>query len=242
MNAPNIPVLALPTPALPILYGVTTSRASRNVWFLEELGVAYARVLTPYKDKATHTPEFLALNPNAHIPVWVDENGVMWESLAINLYLARKHGGAMSPQNRLPQNRSPQNLSPQTLAEEGQALKWSFWAVTELERDCLTVLMHRLVMPEPNRKADLAAQAEGALRKPFGVLNAHLSKHAYVLGDRFTVADVNVAAIMAWARAAKGLLAEYPALAAWLASCLQREAYKKLQTYAKAEQTAWNDG
>ncbi len=204
----------------PILYGICASRASRNLWLLEELATPYERVLIAYKNKATHTPEFLAVNPNAHIPALVDGQTVMCESLAINLYLARKHGGP---------------LSALTLAEEAQLLMWSFWVVTEVEKDALTVLMHRLAMPEQQRRPELAAQAEGALRKPFGVLNAHLSKQAYALGDRFTVADINLAAICSWARPAKALLDVQPHLAAWLARCLARPAYKKVQAMANAE-------
>ncbi len=204
----------------PILYGITASRASRNVWLLEELATPYERVLTSYQDKGSHTPEFLAINPNGHIPALVDGDVVMCESLAINLYLARKHGGP---------------LSALTLAEEAQLFKWSFWAVTELERDALTVLMHRLAMPTEQRKPELAKQAEGALRKPLGILNEHLVNNAFVLGERFTVADINLAAICSWVRPAKELLDANPHVSAWLGKCLGREAYKKMQSFAKSE-------
>jgi glutathione S-transferase len=209
---------------LPVLYGNTASRTMRNVWLLEELGIAYERVLLHYKNKGCHTPEFLAINPNGHIPALVDGPVVMCESLAINLYLARKYAGP---------------LSAQTLAEEAQLLKWSFWAVTELEKDALTVLMHRLAMPAQQRKPELAAQAEGALRKPFGVLNAHLAsvphEQPYLLGDRFTVADINVAAICNWARPAQALLAANPCVSDWLTRCLARAAYIRVQGFAKLE-------
>jgi glutathione S-transferase len=204
----------------PILYGITASRASRNLWLLEELATPYERVVLGFRNKQTHSPEFLAINPNGHIPALVDGQVVMCESLAINLYLARKYGGP---------------LSALTLAEEAQLLKWSFWAVTELEKDALTVLMHRLAMPAEQRKPELAAQAEGALRKPFAILNAHLAKHPYLLGERFTVADINVASICAWARPAKALLASHPMVASWLAQCLERAAYQRVQGFAKAE-------
>jgi glutathione S-transferase len=204
----------------PVLYGNTASRTMRNVWLLEELAVPYERVLLNYKNKGCHTPEFLAINPNGHIPALVDGDVVMCESLAINLYLARKYGGP---------------LSALTLVEEAALLKWSFWVVTEVEKDALTVLMHRLVMPAAMRKPELADQAEGSLRKPFGVLNAHLAQCPYLLGERFTVADVNVAAICSWVRPARALLDEHPHFARWLAKCLEREAYKTLQRYVKDE-------
>ncbi len=204
----------------PILYGITASRASRNLWLLEELATPYERVLTNFKNKGCQTPEFLAINPNGHVPALVDGDVVMCESLAINLYLARKYGGP---------------LSALTLAEEAQLLKWSFWAVTELEKDALTILMHCLVMPVDMRKPELVKQAEGSLRKPLGVLEAHLAQHTFVLGDRFTVADINLAAICSWVRPAAALLEANSHVAAWLARCLNREAYKTVQSFAKNE-------
>ena len=204
----------------PVLYGITGSRASRNLWLLEELGIAYERVLIDFKNKGCQTPEFLAINPNGHVPALVDGEVVMSESIAINLYLARKQGG---------------ELSAQTLAEEAQLLKWSFWAVTSIEKDALTVLMHTLVMPPEMRKPELVKQAEGSLRKPLAVLEAHLAKHAYVLGNRFTVADVNLAAMCSWVRPANALLQDHPQVAAWLALCLGRPAYKKVQAFGQAE-------
>ncbi len=205
---------------IPVLYGNTASRTMRNLWLLEELAVPYERVALDYKNKGCRTPEFLAINPNGHIPALVDGEVVMCESMAINLYLARKYGGS---------------LSALTLAEEAQLFKWSFWAVTELEKDALTVLMHRLAMPLEMRKPELADQAEGSLRKPLGILNAHLGNHVYLLGDRFTVADVNVAAICSWMRPARALLEANPHLARWLTACLNRDAYKTVQCFAKNE-------
>jgi glutathione S-transferase len=205
---------------IPILYGITASRASRNLWLLEELGIPYERVVLGFRNKETHTTEFLAINPNGHIPALVDGQVVMCESLAINLYLARKYGGPLSALN---------------LAEEAQLLKWSFWVVTELEKDALTVLMHRLVMPLEMRKPDLANQAEGSLRMPLAILNTHFSNNEFILGSRFTVADINVAAICSWVRPAKSLLDNNPHFAKWLATCLEREAYKKVQRFAKNE-------
>ena len=140
--------------------------------------------------------------------------------MAINLYLARKHGGALAAQN---------------LAEEAEVLKWSFWAITELERDALTVLMHRLAMPAEQRKPELAAQAEGALRKPLAVLNAHLESKDFMLDNRFTVVDINLACIINWVRPAKDLLGSYPHITRWLAACLAREAYVRLQAMGRAE-------
>lgn len=200
------------------LHGIAASRTARPLWLLEELGAPYEYVHQTYAGGATRTPEFLALNPNGHIPVLQDGDLTLWESMAINLYLAKKFGGP---------------LAAADLAEEGELLKWSFWVVTECEKDALTVLMHRVAMPADKRNPELAAQAEGALKRPLGVLDAHLAKRPYVLGDRFTVADVNLASVLAWAQGAKDLMAGFPNVAGWLERCLARPAQKKVRQLAK---------
>ena len=77
------------------LYGVPRSRAMRSLWMLEEVGVPYENVKTMFGPTGSRTPEFLRINPNGHIPAMVDGDLVLWESLAINLYLARKYGKAL---------------------------------------------------------------------------------------------------------------------------------------------------
>lgn len=207
------------------IYGIGASRAARPIWTALELGVPFEHIATPYAAGATRTPEFLALNPNGHIPVVVDERpeGVVtvWESMACVLYIARVHGRA-----------DGQSITPANAREEAEALRWSFWAVTELENDALTVLMHRMAMPTEQRKPELAAQAENRLKVPLAVLESHLqAQHAqgeaYLAANRFTVADVCVASVANWIRPAAALLAQYPAVSSWLHACVERPAQKQ---------------
>ena len=207
------------------IYGIGASRAARPIWTALELGVPFELISTPYAGGATRTPEFLALNPNGHIPVVVDERPegavTVWESMACTLYIARVHGKA-----------DGQSISPATPREEAEALRWSFWTVTELEKDALTVLMHRMAMPEAQRKPELAEQAESRLKVPLAVLEQHLqAQHAqgeaYLAANRFTVADVCVASVASWIRPAAELLAQYPAVTAWLQACVERAAHQQ---------------
>ncbi len=207
------------------IYGISASRALRPLWTALELGVPFEHVAATYKGGATRTPEFLQLNPNGHIPVVVDERPdgavTVWESMACALYIARVHG---QPDG--------QSITPSSAREEAEALRWSFWAVTELEKDALTVLMHLMAMPSDQRKPELADQAESRLRVPLAVLEGHLQAQsgrgeAYLAANRFTVADLCVASVANWLRPAVGLLAQYPAVAAWLHACLAREAHKQ---------------
>ncbi|PUE55255.1 glutathione S-transferase family protein [Limnohabitans parvus] len=207
------------------IYGIGASRAVRPLWAALELGVPFELVATPYQGGATRTPEFLAINPNGHIPAVVDarpEGDVtVWESMACALYIARVHGQA-----------NGQTITPATPREEAEALRWSFWTVTELEADALTVLMHRLAMPEDQRKLELADKAESRLKVPLAVLEKHLqAQHAkgeaYLAANRFTVADVCVASVASWIRPAAALLAQYPAVSVWLHACVERPAQKQ---------------
>ena len=67
------------------IYGTTASRAARPLWVAEELHLVYAHIPLDYLDGGTRTPEFLALNPNGHIPVVDDGGVVVWESMACAL-------------------------------------------------------------------------------------------------------------------------------------------------------------
>src|SRR5688572_6461289 len=168
------------------LYGVPRSRALRSLWMLEELGLPYENVkITPAVD--TRTPEFLRLNPNGHVPVLQDDGLTLCESMAINLYLARKYD---------------KGLWPKTVEDEGRVLQWSFWAMTEAEEPILTALLNRMVLPKAQRDAAKADDAAERFKKPLAVLEQALAGKTYLLGDIFTVADLNVAAVFSWAQMA----------------------------------------
>lgn len=206
------------------IYGIAASRAVRPLWAAAELGLDFRHVALDYRDKGTHTPDFLALNPNGRVPAVVDARPegdvVVWESMACALYIARHHGPA-----------DGQSITPATPREDAEALRWSFWALSETEADALTVLMHRMVMPEERRKPALADAAERRLEKPLQVIEQHLRRQqengqAHLAAERFTVADLCVASVLNWARPARALMAANPLTHGWLHRCIARPAYK----------------
>jgi glutathione S-transferase len=201
------------------IYGVAASRAVRTLWMAEELGLTYEHVPVHYMGGGAKTPEMLALNPNGHIPVIDDDGVVVWESLAINLYLARKHGGT---------------LAAASLPEEAALLQWSFWAANECEKDALTILMHRQALPADQRDLTIAEKAAQRLRAPFAVLEGHLLQREYLLGERFTVADINVVSVLNWARPDTELMAEHTMVAAWIKRCISRDAFQIVKALARA--------
>jgi glutathione S-transferase len=195
------------------LHGTSRSRSARSLWALEELGVAYEHNPMPTTDakSAAH----LKLNPNGHVPVLEDDGVVLWESMAINLYLADKYG--------------KNSLWPQDAAGRAEAYKWSFWAMTEVEPHLLTILRNRVMAPPENRDEKAAQAAVEALKAPLNALEESLKGKEYLLGKNFTIADLNVAAVMSWIPMMKLDLSSTPTVAAWLQKCLGREANKKVR-------------
>ena len=192
------------------IYGVARSRAARVLWMAKELGIDYEHIKVDFATGETRRPEHLALNPNGHVPVINDDGFILCESMAINLYLAKKYGAG--------------GLYPSGLQDEARAWQWSFWGMTEVERPLLTALMNRAVYPDKQRDAAAADAAERALAQPLGVLEGALARSANLLGDRFTVVDLNVASILAWARPAQIDMAAFPKVAEWLKNCAERPA------------------
>jgi glutathione S-transferase len=208
------------------IYGVYRSRASRNYWMANELGIPFAsvpviqgyRLDNPLAADApinTLSPDFVAINPMGLIPAIKDGDLVMHESLAINLYLARKHGGP---------------LSGQTAEEDGLLSMWTLFAAAELEPHSIR-LVQTYDRGEDTSDAGKAtiAVASRSLKRPLDVLEKHLSAHDYLVGNRFTAVDINVAEVLRYAQTEQALFDARPALNAWIERCQSRPAYLAMQ-------------
>ena len=207
------------------IYGVYQSRASRTYWMARELGIEFEsipvlqarRLDDPKADDAplnTHSPHLLAVNPNGQIPTIDDDGLVLWESIAINLHLARKHRGP---------------LAAGSLAEEGLLEMWSFWAVNQIEQAAVKiVLTYDNELQETPGGRETLAVATRMLKRPFEILDAHLSSQEYLVGNRFTVADLNVAEICRYAMSEKALTDPSPNVVAWYERCHDRPAFKDM--------------
>ena len=193
------------------IYGVARTRAFRAVWIAEELGIAYQHVPVEIGDAGARTPEFLALNPNGRLPFIDEGDFVLTESLAITLYLAKKHSHGA--------------LYPATRNDEARAWQWSFWALAEVDRGVNIWSLHAVRLPPGERDAALRDEALNVLAAPFKVLDAAVAKNFYLLGPNFTVADLNVAAVIS--RAVDMDLTAWPHLQDWLNRCLDRPAARK---------------
>ncbi len=214
------------------IYGVYRSRATRTLWLAGELGLNFKlvpviqarRVEDPLAANApmnTLTPSFLAINPMGTIPCIEDDGMVLYESMAINLYLARKHGTSVAPAD---------------LAEDAQMMQWSFFAATEIETNTLKIsstVSEGLANTDAGQAViEVAARL---LRRPFKVLEQHLSENEYLVGNRFSVADINVAEVVRYAQAHTPLFEANPAVKAWLDRCQSRAAFKAMWSARDSE-------
>jgi glutathione S-transferase len=207
------------------IYGIARTRAFRALWVAEELRLAYDHLPIEIGDAGAKSPEFLAINPNGRLPVIVDDGFVLFESLAITLYLAKKHGFG--------------TLYPAALEGEAKAWQWSFWAIAEVDRGVNIWSLHAVRLPPAERNAAMREEALKVIAAPFRVLDAAVAKQPYLLGDTFTVADLNVAAVIS--RAADMDLTAVPHLKDWLTRCLDRPAARQalaLKTKADDETPA----
>ncbi|MBB2754659.1 UNVERIFIED_ORG: glutathione S-transferase [Rhizobium aethiopicum] len=208
------------------IYGVYRSRASRVYWMAEELGLEFRsvpvlqarRLAEPLSEDAplnTHSPDFAAVNPMAQIPSIKDGELVMHESLAINLYLARKHGGP---------------LAGQTVEEDGLLTMWTVWAASQVEPHSVRiVLTYDNGLENSEEGKQTIAAACQALRRPLAALEAQLAGRQWIVGDRFTVADLNIAEVLRYAQSEEALFDAHPNVKAWIGRCQSRAAYKRMQ-------------
>ncbi|MCC6778017.1 MAG: glutathione S-transferase family protein [Hyphomicrobiales bacterium] len=188
------------------IYGIARTRAFRALWIAEELGLDYEHVPIEIGAAGARRPDYLSLNPNGRLPAIDDDGFVLWESLAITLYLAKKHG----------------RFYPATLEGEAKAWQWSLWAVQEVDRGVNIWSLHAVRLPPQDRDPQRLAEALAVLEAPFKVLDAAVAGRPYLLGDEFSVADLNVTAVIS--RAIDMDLSAKPHLRDWLVRCLARPA------------------
>ncbi len=211
------------------LYGVFRSRASRPLWLLAELDLPFTHVpvIQAYRMTTdpraldapinTTSPAFLAVNPQGQIPAYAEDDLVLTESLAITHHIARTHGGT---------------LGPQTPAEAALIDQYSLLAATAIETPALEMLYSDAATPEG--QANIAVNSE-KLRRPLARLQSDLQGQEYLVGDRFTVADINMAECLRYAQGQTALLAEFPAVKAWLDRCQARPAFQSMWAARMAE-------
>ena len=196
------------------LYGQYRSRAFRVAWLCKESNIPYEHVnVTINVEGATcKQPDYVRLNPNARVPTIDDDGVVLWESAAINLYLAEKY-------------KSP--LWPADMKGKGRVLQWAFFIANDVEPNMVTVMQHRVMFPPEKRNAALADECDAKLQPRLKVLDEHLAKNRYFGGDRWDMADFMVASVCYSFTVMKYDLSKYPSFQKWLMASIERPKAKE---------------
>jgi glutathione S-transferase len=191
------------------------NRGGRCILALEECGQKYEVHDISLEKGDNKKPDYLKLNPNGTVPTLVDGDTVVWESMAINLYLAEKYG---------------KDLMPTRVEERAQVYKWTVWAIATLEPPLVTVFLNRVRLPEAERDAaaaHAAAEKSGELLK---ILNHDLEGKKFLVAERYTIADLNVGHCVAWANMLGLDMSAMPNVQKWMGTLVQRPAFQKLMS------------
>jgi glutathione S-transferase len=192
----------------PKLFGISGSRALRAIWGIEEVGIDYEQVPVTF-GADSKTVDYLSVNPNGRIPTLIDGDLHLFESMAINLYLTKRYGGALYPTNA---------------NDEAKAWQWSVWAISEIEPLQMQIVVQKLFTPEEKRNPKVVEGAGKGLQRPLKVLDAALVGRDWLIGNRFSVADLNVAAVMHLMKMINFTYAEHTNLQRWADACYARPA------------------
>jgi GST-like protein len=156
--------------------------------FLEESGLDYEPVAVDTRKGEQFTPEYLAINPNAKVPAIVDDGAIVFDSNAILLYLAEKTG---------------QFLPADAARNRGQLLSWLMFAATGLGPFCGQAVHFKHFAPEKVPYANQRYQYEA--RRHFSILDSHLASRRYMVGNSYTIVDMDV---WGWSRLVPFILGE----------------------------------
>jgi glutathione S-transferase len=167
------------------LYGFPPTRSIRVLWMLRELGVDYEFINVNLVTGENHRPEFLGLNPAGKVPVLVDGDFVLTESVAIVLYLAEKY--------------ADQGLLPPTLEGRARVNHWLLFTATELEQPLWRIARHTSIYAKEKRLPSEVALARQDFQDMAPVMEEHLRGRQFLVGESVTAADLVAAYTLDWA-------------------------------------------
>lgn len=200
------------------IYGSPKSSSGRCFWCLEEAGVQYQAKSIDFKAGEHKSEEFLKVNPNGKVPALTDGDFTIWESVAINNYLA----DAYKPE-----------LLGNTPQERGLVSQWNIWSVVDLQVPLISAFIQLVFVPEPHRDAEVIAKAFEKIPPMLDTLEGELAGNEYLVGNRFTLADLNTAFVVGICDDIKFDLSAYSNINQWRDRIANREATKRYKALCK---------
>jgi len=200
------------------LYGPVRSSAGRCYLCLEEIGIPYESVNINLMEKEHLGAKFLEINPNGKVPALVDGDVTLFESMAINFYLAEKYKPELMGKN---------------LAERAKVYQWSFWAISELQSPMIQLLIQKVFVPEARRDQKIIEESLEVIPKYLEVLDKSLGGQKYLASNEYTLADLNMYSVVSIANAIQIDLNPYKNITGWLNILSERESHKKYLSMRK---------
>jgi glutathione S-transferase len=170
------------------VFGFPNTRATRVLWALEEIGADYDYALVDLRKGEGRRPPYVDLNPAGKVPTLLEDGFALSESAAICTYLGDKF-----PQSRL--------VPEPGTRERALYYKWCFFVIGELEQPLWTLAKHRFALPEKRRVPAVMDTAVWEFGVVANALSIGLGDREYLVGERFTAADILVAHTLNWAQA-----------------------------------------
>jgi glutathione S-transferase len=158
---------------------MSSINVKKVVWTAQELGLDFQRTEAGGLFGVVKTPEYLQMNPNSLVPVIEDEDYVLWESNVIVRYLAAKYASG--------------TMYPTDLQERFDAERWMDWQQTTFNPVSRPGFWQLVRTPPEQRNAAVIAESNAAVETLMFVLDMHLANREFMLGDRFTIADIPLA-------------------------------------------------
>jgi glutathione S-transferase len=157
---------------------ISSLNVRKVVWTAQETGVPFERADAGMAFGVVSTPEYQQLNPNALVPTLQDGDLVLWESNVIVRYLAARYAA--------------ESLYPEALIPRFDAERWMDWQQTTLNRASGPAFFQWIRTPADRRNHDIIAQSVAAMDPVLRMLETQLSRHPYMAGDQFTMADIPI--------------------------------------------------
>lgn len=191
---------------------MSSINVKKVVWTAQELALDVQRTEAGGLFGVVKTPTYMALNPNSLVPVIEDEDYVLWESNVIVRYLCAKHSAGQ--------------MYPTDLRERFDAERWMDWQQTTLNPASRPGFWQLVRTAPEQRNAALVAESNAAVEALMAMLDAHLAQRSFMVGERFTVADIPIACeVHRWFGLPQARQSR-PAIERWYGNICARQASK----------------
>lgn len=191
----------------------SSSNVQKVIWALDELGLDFERHTVGGGFGGTREPSYLAMNPNALVPVLRDGDITMFESNAIVRYLAARYGeGSLRPR------------APKALAAAEQ---WMEWQQLNVVPPISTIFWNLVRVPADQRNDKAIAEAGAKLTAVLGIADKALASSAWFAGDQFSFGDIALG-VLYWRYSRLACdRPDTPHVKRWFEALQQRPAYRK---------------